>query len=75
VVVFGLSEVLRPKLDKPETLQVIVDLLTQLLDMPVSFRCIVDTGKAASLPPDVDQDGMVAAATRDLGGELVDVPK
>ena len=31
------------------------------------------TGKTGSLPPDVDSDGMVATALRDLGGEIVDI--
>ncbi len=29
--------------------------------------------QAGNLPPDVDSDGMVATALRDLGGEIVDI--
>jgi hypothetical protein len=34
---------------------------------------VVATGKNDALPPDIDSDGMVASALRDLGGEIVDV--
>jgi hypothetical protein len=41
--------------------------------MPVLIRCRVITGKQSAPPADVDTDGMVAAALRDLGGEIVDM--
>jgi hypothetical protein len=36
-------------------------------------RCFVATSGSSGLPPDVEGDGMVAAALRDLGGEVVDI--
>ena len=38
----------------------------------IPIQCITASNRA-SLPPDVDHDGMVATALRDLGGEIVDI--
>jgi hypothetical protein len=43
------------------------------LQSDIQFRCVVSGGKSGSLPPDVDGEGMVASALRDLGGEIVDI--
>jgi hypothetical protein len=34
---------------------------------------VVASTRRGSPPPDIDSDGMVATALRDLGGEIVDV--
>jgi DNA polymerase-3 subunit gamma/tau len=70
---FGLSEVLRVKMDKSENLELIQAALQQVYGREIPFRCIAATGKGQKLPPDIDGDGMVAAALRDLGGEIVDI--
>jgi hypothetical protein len=41
--------------------------------MDVPIQCVAGVGKAGAIPPDIDSDGMVATALRDLGGEIVDV--
>jgi len=41
--------------------------------MEVPLRCFVVSSRRGGMPPDVDSDGMVAAALRDLGGEIVDI--
>jgi hypothetical protein len=46
--------------------------LADVFERPIPVRCIVATGKVGA-PPDVDSDGIVATALRDLGGEIVDV--
>jgi hypothetical protein len=38
----------------------------------VPLRCVVASGKKGA-PAEVDSDGIVATALRDLGGEIVDV--
>jgi DNA polymerase III subunit gamma/tau len=73
VVYFGLSEVLKSKMEKDENVAVIEQALKQTLQADVQFRCVVSGGKSGSLPPDVDGEGMVASALRDLGGEIVDI--
>ena len=47
------------------------DLWVLQIDLP--FRCVVSGGRSGGLPPDVDGEGMVASALRDLGGEIVDI--
>jgi len=72
VIYYGLSEVLKSKLEKNENLDAIHQALEQVLGAKVPFRCVVASGKQSAPPPDVDSDGMVATALRDLGGEIVD---
>jgi DNA polymerase-3 subunit gamma/tau len=73
VLYYGLSEVLKSKLEKSESIALIQEVLSQVFGREVPFRCVASSGKTGRLPPDVDGDGMVAAALRDLGGEIVDV--
>ena len=47
--------------------------LAQVLGTEMPVRCFVASSSSGSLPPDVEGDGMVAAALRDLGGEVVDI--
>lgn len=72
-VYFGFSEVLKTRMEKSENMQTALRVFQQVLKVEVPIRCVVSTGRAGKLPPDVDGDGMVAAALRDLGGEIVDV--
>jgi hypothetical protein len=72
VIYYGLSELLKSKLEKKECLDVIHQALEQVLGAKALFRCVVASGKQGAPPPDVDSDGMVATALRDLGGEIVD---
>ena len=69
----GYSEVLKFKMEKTENIEIVCQVLKQVLGMDVPVRCVVMKGRGPSLPPDVDSDGMVAAALRDLGGEIVDI--
>jgi hypothetical protein len=39
--------------------------------MPI--KCVIAAKGSGDIPPEVDQDGMVATALRDLGGEIVDI--
>jgi DNA polymerase-3 subunit gamma/tau len=74
VLYFGFSsEVLRSKMEKSENIEVVNQVLKQVFGVDVPIRCYVMKGRKGSLPPDVDSDGMVAAALRDLGGEIVDI--
>ncbi len=72
-VYFGFSEVLKTRMEKSENMQIALRVFQEVLNVEVPIRCVVSTGRAGRLPPDVDGDGMVAAALRDLGGEIVDV--
>jgi DNA polymerase-3 subunit gamma/tau len=72
-VYLGFSEVLKSKMEKPENLELVRAALKQVFEMDVPVQCVVSAGKAGTLPPDIDSEGMVATALRDLGGEIVDV--
>jgi DNA polymerase-3 subunit gamma/tau len=73
VLYYGLPEVLKAKLEKNEAIEMVNQVLKQVFGFELPLRCVVATGKTGSLPPDVDSDGMVATALRDLGGEIVDI--
>jgi DNA polymerase-3 subunit gamma/tau len=74
VLYFGIpSEVLKSKIEKRENIEVIQQALKDVLQTELPFRCVVSGGKSGGIPPDVDGEGMVASALRDLGGEIVDV--
>jgi DNA polymerase-3 subunit gamma/tau len=73
VLYYGLPEVLKAKLEKAEALELVNKVLKQVFGFDLPMRCVVATGKTGGLPPDVESDGMVATALRDLGGEIVDI--
>ncbi len=74
ILYFGIpSEVLRTKLEKNENVEVIQQAIKDVLQIDLPFRCVVSGGRSGGLPPDVDGEGMVASALRDLGGEIVDI--
>lgn len=67
------GEFAKTKMDKEEHIELTRQVIQQVLGADMHLRCFVAAGRGGSLPPDVESDGMVAAAMRDLGGELVDV--
>jgi DNA polymerase-3 subunit gamma/tau len=73
VLYFGFSEVLKAKMEKSENLDVVTQVLKQVFGFDVPVRALVASGRQGTPPPDVDGDGMVATALRDLGGEIVDI--
>jgi DNA polymerase-3 subunit gamma/tau len=67
------SDVLKTKMEKPENLQLLHTALQQVFGREIFVQCVVDTARRDTVPPGVDDNGIVAAALRDLGGELVDI--
>jgi DNA polymerase-3 subunit gamma/tau len=67
------SDVLKEKMQKPENLEVTQRVLLEIFQRPLTVRCHVVAARRSAVPPGVEEDGMVAAALRDLGGELVDM--
>jgi DNA polymerase-3 subunit gamma/tau len=67
------SDVLQSQLERAANVELAQNVVSQAMGMPVQIRCRVITGKQSAPPPEVDSDGMVAAALRDLGGEIVDM--
>jgi len=66
------SNVIKEKIEKPETMDLLRRALQQAFGFEVFVVCVIDSARRDTVPPGVDDDGMVAAALRDLGGELVD---
>jgi DNA polymerase-3 subunit gamma/tau len=60
-------------LENPASLELIKNVLKQVMDMEIDIQAELVTGKKSTPPADVDSDGMVASALRDLGGEIVDI--
>jgi len=73
------SDVLKGQMEKPDNLEVACQALRQILQRDITIQCNVDAtrrgvgGSQNSVPSGVDENGMVAAALRDLGGEIVDI--
>lgn len=67
------SDVIRSKVDRPEVTLLLKKALQNVLGREIEVVFRVDTARRDSVPPGVDENGVVATAMRDLGGELVDI--
>jgi hypothetical protein len=74
VLVLGFaSDILKNQMDKRENLEVVQQVVSSILGKEIAVRCVISTAKNTDIPSEVDEDGMVASALRDMGGEIVDV--
>ena len=67
------SDVLKNQMNKKENSEIVRQVVSRILAKEIEIRCIISTARGNVIPPEVDNDGMVAAALRDLGGEIVDI--
>lgn len=67
------GDFLKRKMESGSNIEYTCKALAQVIGVEIPVRCFVVSGSAGSLPADVESDGMVAAALRDLGGEIVDI--
>jgi hypothetical protein len=67
------SDLLKDKMEKEVNLELSRHIISEFFQRPIAIRCYVDTQQRSALPPELDDDGVVASAIRDLGGELVDM--
>lgn len=67
------SDLLKEKMEKEEYILVVEQVLSQIFQREMHVRCSIDANRRDSLPPGIKEDGMVATALRDLGGEIVDL--
>jgi hypothetical protein len=65
------GEFAKSKMEQGENIEILRRVMEQVLGEAMPVRCIMSAG--GELPEDIDQDGMVASALRDLGGEIVDI--
>jgi len=72
VLILGFNgDFAKSKMEQDENLAILQQAMKQVMGESMPVRCVLSAGK--SLPVDVDNDGMVATALRDLGGEIVDI--
>lgn len=67
------GDVLKSRAETPSNYEVIRAVMREVMGIEVLIRCRTISDSRSTPPQDVDSDGMVAAALRDLGGEIVDV--
>jgi DNA polymerase-3 subunit gamma/tau len=65
------SDLLKQKMEKSENMYLLQTVLSETVNQNLQVSCVLASGRAGELPPDLDSSGMVAAAVR-LGGEIVD---
>ena len=65
------SDKVRELFDIPERVAIAQKAITEVLGIELTIKCVI-TNARGQLPPDVNPDGMVAAAIQN-GGEIVDV--
>jgi DNA polymerase-3 subunit gamma/tau len=67
------GEILPAKMNQAENIKALQEEIKHVMGIDVSVRAYATGSSKSTPPPEVDGDGMVAAALRDLGGEIVDV--
>ncbi len=76
VLVLGFdTEIVKSKMEKGDHTLLTQQALRQVLGADLPVRCVVANKKSGELPEDlaIEDDGMVAAALRDMGGKVVDI--
>lgn len=70
----GLSgEVLKMRLEDPGNIELLERVLKQVMGRDIYVKVVLTSATKTTPPSEVDSDGMVASALRDLGGEIVDI--
>ena len=66
------SDTLKGMMEKEGNITLTSDILEEVFGQPVLIKCIVSTQEGSRIPENmqIDKDGMVSAATRDLGGRI-----
>ncbi len=74
VLILGFaSDILKNQMAKRENIEIVRKAVSRVLQTEVDVRCVITTAKNNDIPAEVDDDGMVASALRDMGGEIVDI--
>jgi DNA polymerase-3 subunit gamma/tau len=68
------TDILKNKMENAENINITEQALEEVLGRKMSILCTLTNKKPSNMPRDheVDSDGMVGTALRDLGGEVVD---
>jgi DNA polymerase-3 subunit gamma/tau len=74
ILSLGLNgDALKAQLEKPANIELLQGVLKQVMGMEIYVQVMLTAGRKSTPPAEVDSDGMVASALRDLGGEIVDI--
>jgi DNA polymerase-3 subunit gamma/tau len=74
ILTLGMSgEVLKMRLEDPANIELLERVLKQVMGRDIYVQVVLTSATKSTPPSDVDNDGMVASALRDLGGEIVDI--
>ena len=74
VLVLGFSsDILKNQMAKRENTELVERVVSEIVGSQVEVRATVTSAKNTDIPSEVDGDGMVASALRDMGGEIVDI--
>lgn len=65
------SDINKTKMEKEDHLRVCQQVIEEVVGEKLSIQCVLGKGEDSDLPQDVDPDGLVATAVRDLGGRYV----
>jgi hypothetical protein len=65
------DETMLEKMEKEEHIQVCQRTIEQVIGIMLPIQCVSSGAEQGGLPTNVDPDGLVAAAVRDLGGKYV----
>ncbi len=68
------TDILQKKMEIPENIAITERALEEVLGRKINVVCSLTSNKPNNLPRDheIDSEGMVGTALRDLGGEVVD---
>jgi DNA polymerase-3 subunit gamma/tau len=70
----GMSgEVLKTRLEDPANIELLEKVIKQVMGKDIYVKVVLTSATKSTPPSEVDNDGMVASALRDLGGEIVDI--
>ncbi len=67
------GEALKARLEDPANIELLQKVLRQVMGKEIYIQVVLTSAKKNNPPDEVDSDGMVASALRDLGGEIVDI--
>ena len=67
------GDALKTRLEDPANLELLQKVLKQVMGKEIYVQVVLTSATKTTPPAEVDNDGMVASALRDLGGEIVDI--
>ena len=72
VLILGFNgEFAKSKMEQGDNLEILTLVMDKVLGESIRIHCVLSS--SGELPAEIEQDGMVATALRDLGGEIVDI--